>query len=505
MPGAGDDAASGGSDAFTDSLANEVLGGSGFLPTLQPVAAELPNGHLLHEYRIESLLGCGGFGLTYLARDTLLDCRVALKEFAPRDVCVRQPDGRLRARTPAGEAFFVQGRRRFVDEARALAGFRHSHIVRVNRYFEANDTAYLVMEFEHGLPLGDWVRRHGRLERPRVLDIVRALLDGVETIHGAGLLHRDIKPANILMRDDGTPVLLDFGAARRFDNDGATLTSIVTPGYAPHEQYHSHGVQGPWTDLYALGAVMYWLVVGERPVESVARVPKDLLVPATRAADAGVWGKSLLRAIDWALEPDAQQRPRSVADFRRAFMKPAPRPAHEQSTQRPPSPDGVLRSPFDAEQLRRIEAAFARHVGPLARVLVPRCAREAGSVQELLELLAQNLPGEPTRNNFLDDASRIARAARGADEVHEGAPRSLRPSGPPPAPVAPPARPLDAAVLERAEKRLARYLGPMARIVVARAAPAAADAAALHAELARHIDDARARSEFLDDLSGPPR
>lgn len=437
------------SDAFTDSLANEVLRGSGFLPTLQPVAAELPRGYMLHEYRFESLLGCGGFGLTYLAHDTLLDCRVAVKEFAPREVCVREADGRVRARTPAGEAFFTQGRRRFLDEARALAGFRHPHIVRVNRFFEANDTAYMVMEYEDGLPLGDWVRRHGRPERARVLDIVRALLDGVETIHGTGLLHRDIKPSNILMRDDGAPVLLDFGAARRFDTGGATLTSIVTPGYAPHEQYHSHGDQGPWSDIYSLGAVMYWLVVGERPMESVARVPRDSQKPALQAADAGVWGKSMLRAIDWALEPEAQRRPRSVADFRRAFVPAEPRKSvFEQSTQRPASPDGVQRSPFDAEQLRRIEAAFARHVGPLARVLVPRCAREAGSVRELLELLAQNLPGEHTRSNFLDDASRIAHIA---SEPAAGDTRSVRPSGPPPGPIAPPLKTLDAQVLERAE------------------------------------------------------
>lgn len=283
-------------------------------------AAALPAGTRLAEYEIRRVLGGGGFGITYLAHDTHLDLPVAIKEYFPGELLARGAQGRVAPRT-SGQAprqRFTAGLQRFVDEARALAAFRHPHIVRVLRYFRALGTAYIVMEYETGQPLKHWLQRQAPLSLPGLLAVVRPLLDGLEAVHAAGFLHRDIKPDNIYIRSDGRPVLLDFGAARRVLADGE-MTNIVTPGFAPFEQYHSQGAQGPWTDIYALGAVMYWMVTGRKPVEAAARIQADAMPGASILADATVFGRAVLHAIDWALQPDEQRRPQSVAQLRAAL------------------------------------------------------------------------------------------------------------------------------------------------------------------------------------------
>lgn len=284
----------------------------------------LPEAYTLNEYRIERVLGGGGFGVTYLAHDINLDCRVAIKEYLPRDVAVRKPDFTVRPRSAEAVKAFDWGLQRFLLESRALASFHHSGIVRVLRYFRANNTAYMVMEYETGQPLHRWLIGRLPLDRPTLLRILGPLLDGLEVVHGAGFLHRDIKPGNIYMRADGSPVLLDFGSARRVESEGVdqALTAVVSPGFAPAEQYHRHGKQGPWTDLYALGGVMYWMVTGRLPVEAFARLREDGMPAAANIGNAAVFGIGLLNAIDWALKPDEKARPRDVAAFRRACMAP---------------------------------------------------------------------------------------------------------------------------------------------------------------------------------------
>ena len=285
----------------------------------------LQRGYVLNEYRIESVLGGGGFGITYLAHDTHLDCRVAIKEYVPKDLALRDADCSVRARSAKATKGFEWGLKRFLLESRALASFHHPGIVRVLRYFQANETAYMVMEYETGEPLHQWLIGRLPLDRPTLLNIVRPLLDGLEAIHRAGFLHRDIKPGNIYMRADGTPVLLDFGSARRLENEDGqeqALTAVVTPGFAPAEQYHRHGKQGPWTDLYALAGVMYWMVTGKLPVEAFARLREDNMPPAAGIGNVDAFGLGLLNAIDWALNPDEDKRPRQVADFRRACLAP---------------------------------------------------------------------------------------------------------------------------------------------------------------------------------------
>ena len=280
----------------------------------------LPKGFMLAEFRIESVLGVGGFGISYLAYDTLLNLQVAIKEYLPVGLGVRSMDGpAVYARSEDSEDQFVGGLQRFLAESRTLATFRHRNIVRVTRFFEANRTAYMVMDYEVGRSLHHWMRE--RIEQGRgapgeaaMKQMFSPLLDGLAKVHAVGFLHRDIKPANIYVRDeDGSLVLLDFGAARRTPEGTSTsgLTSIVSPGFAPFEQYHAHGRQGAWSDIYAMGGVWYWLISGEKPVEAAARVHADPQIPATTIG-AGKYSPAFLTLVDRMLSPDEQQRPQDV-------------------------------------------------------------------------------------------------------------------------------------------------------------------------------------------------
>ena len=198
-------------------------------------AAALAAGTALGEYRIESLLGTGGFGLTYLATDENLRLKVALKEYLPSSLAERGEDSSIRPRDGEAAQTFAWGKQRFLDESRTLASFRHPAIVRVMRFFEANATAYMVMEFVEGQALQDWAAPKRPLGQAALSSLVVPLLEGLKVVHEAGYLHRDIKPGNIYMRADGSPVLIDFGSARR-TVVGRDLTSIISPGFAPFEQ-----------------------------------------------------------------------------------------------------------------------------------------------------------------------------------------------------------------------------------------------------------------------------
>lgn len=234
----------------------------------------LPGGHSLLWYRLNKVLGRGSFGTTYLATDSNLDRQVAIKWYLPIDLAVREDAGAVQAVSPNRAAMYRWGLMRFIAEARTLAKFGHPNIVRVHSVFEANNTAYMVMAYEQGDSLDDLLRLsrlHGEAE---LLKILFPLLDALEHLHDAGYIHRDIKPKNIFIRADGSPVLLDFGSARMaLGTQARTLTTFVTPGYAPYEQYDSEsGKQGPWTDIYALGATLYKGVTGKAPVDAIIRI-----------------------------------------------------------------------------------------------------------------------------------------------------------------------------------------------------------------------------------------
>jgi TPR repeat protein len=286
----------------------------------------LPRGYHLHWYLLERVLGQGGFGITYLARDTNLDQRVAIKEYLPIDVATRRNDATVRARTEAHDERYHWGLERFIREARTLARFDHPNVVRVLSVFEFNNTAYMVMRFEEGSNLATILEQRGTLPEGELLRILLPILDGLELVHNAGFIHRDIKPDNIHVRADGSPVLLDFGSARQPVGHSPSMTILVAPGYAPFEQYYSSGEsQGPWSDIYGLGATCYRAICGTPPMDAIARSKgvlgsaRDVLAPAT-AVGAGRYSPRLLKAIDHALEFTERDRPQSIAEWRRELL-----------------------------------------------------------------------------------------------------------------------------------------------------------------------------------------
>jgi HAMP domain-containing protein len=206
-------------------------------------------------------------------------------------------------------------------EARTLATFRHPHIVRVARFFEANRTAYMVLEYERGQSLKAWRKKRDNVAETTIVSLLAPLLDGLAVVHQAGYLHRDIKPDNIYVRDeDGSLVLLDFGAARQTAVEKAEMGTVVTPGYGPIEQYAGGGRQGPWTDIYAMGATLFWLITGKKPYDAPARLENPDPLPAAETLGKGKYSPEFLRAIDWALKMHPSDRPQDVEAFRNALF-----------------------------------------------------------------------------------------------------------------------------------------------------------------------------------------
>ena len=290
----------------------------------------LPNGYRLHWYEIDEILGQGGFGITYLAHDVNLNQRVAIKEYLPVDVAGRVERNEVQPVAGGDHAdTYGWGLKRFIKEAQTLARFKHPNIVAVNAVFEENNTAYMVMEYVEGEVFEDALREGRTMSEDYLLSLIFSIMAGVEEIHEAGFIHLDIKPDNIYLRQDGTPVLLDFGSARQaFGARSETLTALVSPGYAPYEQYDTNAAdkQGPWTDIYALGATFYRAVTGRGPKDAMSRVHgilegKERFKKSARLA-AGRYSEQLLNAIDTALEFKPADRPQTIQAWRE--LLPAP-------------------------------------------------------------------------------------------------------------------------------------------------------------------------------------
>ena len=278
---------------------------------------------LVGDFRIERMLGAGGFGITYLADEIALDRHVTIKEYFPSDFAARAGGIEAAPRSQDCAGDYRWGLDRFIEEAQTLAKFNHPNIVRVYRYFRANNTGYMVLHFEEGLSLKSWLKGLGRAPRQKELDaIIAPLLDALELIHKADFLHRDIAPDNIIIRKDGEPVLIDFGSARReIAAHSKTVSALVKPGYSPYEQYaETSRQQGPWTDIYALGATLYHAVTGKRPADSPSRMVKDEFVSAREAALAA-YRPGFLTAIDHALALDR----RGASAVGRGLARRAPR------------------------------------------------------------------------------------------------------------------------------------------------------------------------------------
>ena len=277
-------------------------------------------GQILSDYRIDAILGQGGFGITYLAHDMMLDRRVAIKEYYPREFAVRDSTLTVHAAGNQDDRdTFKWGLVRFIEEARLLARLNHPNIIAVRRFFEANGTAYFVMDYCEGEPLDELIKRNGPLSLGQINKIIAPVLDGLDHLHKVNFLHRDIKPANLFIKSDGSPVLLDFGAARQeIVSHSRSVTSLATPGYAAFEQYSSKGKQGPWTDIYGFAATLYRAVTGEKPQDAPDRILEDTLVPAAVLV-AKNYPPELLRAIDIGMSVRPDDRPQTIGEWRKIF------------------------------------------------------------------------------------------------------------------------------------------------------------------------------------------
>ena len=377
-------------------------------------------------YRITRVVGVGGFGITYEAEDINLATHVAIKEYYPFDFGDRDNTMSVRPKSERHRQTFDWGRSNFLQEARTLARFEHPSIVRVTRVFEANSTAYMVMRFEQGQSLEAWLSGLGRPPTQDELDaIVAPLLAALEMMHASDFLHRDIAPDNIIVRADGSPVLLDFGAARRAVAEmSRTMTGIVKAGYSPHEQYSSDSrLQGPWSDLYALGGTLYRAVTGHPPEEATLRVDEDHMPTAAQAAWKGRYRPSFLAGIDSCLKVRHADRPRSVAQLRPMLLgkgtvsKPRlERLAEVFKSPSKPQPKAQSRPPAITGRTRRtapphFQPAPSRRWLAITAAIIAVVGGAFGGYQ-----FSQWDDPETARRKAASEAQRLAEAKKKADE-----------------------------------------------------------------------------------------
>jgi serine/threonine protein kinase len=306
----------------------------------------LPVGTMLGEFEILGVIGEGGFGIVYEAYDRSLQRHVALKEYMPSALAAHSSAARVTVKSRRHVETFQTGLRSFVNEARLLAQFDHPALVKVYRFWEDNGTAYMVMPYYHGKTLKEALSSQpGPPDEAWLRHLLAPLLDALEVIHDAQCIHRDIAPDNILILEDGSPLLLDFGAARRaIGGKTDAFTVIVKQHYAPIEQYAEVPAmrQGPWTDLYALASVVYFAITGKPPSAAVTRHISDTHTPLEQAA-AGRYSPAFLQALDHCLAVKPEQRPQSVAELRQALGLRSGMPGAHGATQATPPPERLRR------------------------------------------------------------------------------------------------------------------------------------------------------------------
>jgi serine/threonine protein kinase len=282
----------------------------------QPLAA----GQQLGSYRLQRMLAAGGFSLVYLAQDQR-GTSVAIKEYLPAALATRKGASPVPTVAESTAAAYRHGLRCFFEEARALSSLAHPNVVRVLDFFRAHDTAYMVMSHESGGTLKD--RILAQKKPPPELWVRQTfveLLDGLREVHARRLLHLDIKPGNIYLRSDGSPLLIDFGAARQvLEVDAPALPPLFTPGFAAPERHTDRRKLGPWSDVYSIGATMYSSLTAEAPPDAAERLKQDRLAPARKAA-AGDYSDELLDTVDWCMRLDPMARPQSVFALQKVLL-----------------------------------------------------------------------------------------------------------------------------------------------------------------------------------------
>ncbi|HYN53350.1 MAG TPA: serine/threonine-protein kinase [Methylotenera sp.] len=283
----------------------------------------LPSGYQLQDYEIRKVLSSGGFSFVYLARDKNKKT-VAIKEYLPTSIALRA-DGATVLPNADDVALFRHGLKCFFDEGLALAKIDHKNIVRVINFFRENETVYMVMQYERGKSLQDYILgQTDSVSEQFIRRVFGELSNGLREVHTQKLLHLDIKPANIYIRLDGSPVLLDFGSARQaLSESQAKIAPSYTPGFASPEQYYDRKLLGPWSDIYSIGATMYSCLTRTSPLAANQRIKKDLLIPATKLGKE-MYSQSLLALIDKCLSLDYLARPQSVFSLQKALLETQP-------------------------------------------------------------------------------------------------------------------------------------------------------------------------------------
>ena len=277
----------------------------------------LPKGYRLPEYQIEKPISEGGFSVVYLATHLPTRSRVVIKEFFPVKYAKRIDTGRVETVTEEASRSFGMGIKRFFNEGSALAKIKHENVVTVTHIFRANNTVYMVMEFEVGRDMRWYIKRkNGGLSEKFIRTVFPEVLSGMAELHKNHILHLDIKPANILLRSGGHPLLIDFGAVKHMK--GAANLEVkghtLTQGFAPIEQ-HNHGNIGPWSDIYAIGATMYSCITGKPPPSAPERVKKDKLESVIRSFEKKGYSPALLEAINSSMKMDMTARPQTIEEF----------------------------------------------------------------------------------------------------------------------------------------------------------------------------------------------
>ena len=290
----------------------------------------LPPAFQLDEYCIEHQLSLGGFSIVYVATD-IHGTRVAIKEYLPNTLALRGEGKTVPVISEDHLPAFRYGMKCFFEEGRSLAGLSHPNVIRVLNFFRANDTVYMVMEYEHGRTLQELIQKNrAGVTENFIRNVFTKMLNGLREVHSHRLLHLDLKPSNIYMRNNQTPVLIDFGAARQtLACDTPMLKPMYTPGFASPEHYSQRELLGPWSDIYSVGASMYACIAASTPQAADGRLEKDRLVPAMVRWE-GLYSDQLLETIDWCLCLNHRYRPQSVFALQKALTEavipPTPQP-----------------------------------------------------------------------------------------------------------------------------------------------------------------------------------
>lgn len=462
----------------------------------------LRSGLIIRHYIIEEVIGAGGFGITYRARHQRLSSKVfALKEFFPRQFAARQ--GTHVVSTPDGDGLFRWGLDRFLKEAEALAKCQHPGIVDVVDYFEENGTAYAVLGYVEGQQLGQWLDSLARAPTQAELDrILMPLLDALEVVHEARLLHRDIAPDNILIRRDGAPCLIDFGACREDIRDRSRkLSAIVKHGYSPPEQYHGIAeLQGPWTDIYAVAATVYRAISGQAPMDSSRRgALGDALRPVSEMT-ASEYRTGFLAAIDAALHLKPEERPQSIAEWRTRLLSKepaitfaAPQPDRSPAIELLPSPrddvqfSALANAPPPPRALARRGPLLA--VAALALVAVGAAAWWRGTER------LPNTPAVPATPVAAPSSQSADGGPPTSDSIASASPTPATPATPVPSPSLSPPSPTPETLAEAAWRPLAdsNDIAAIEHFVAEHGSTQAASAA--HTRLAALRDEERRKAD----------